>query len=390
MNNPETDRPDFARAQRFALVAAAAGLGVCALFLRDRTAVMQAYLLAFLYWMALTLGSLSLLLLQYVSGGRWGLTIRRFLEAAARMLPLMAVLFIPIVLQRARLYPWAMPEAAADHLIQLKVAYLNGTAWTVRAAVYFIVWIAITTAVVRLSRRQDETDTPEIAGKLRSISAPSLVAYALTVSFAAFDWGMSLEPHWFSTIYGVLYAAGGALGAISLATVVLSRVGNRAPFATFLKGETVGDLGNLTLAFTMFWTYISLSQMLIIWSGHLPEETPWYFSRFKHGWQYICMLLFGLQFALTFLLLLFRDRKRNLKRLWRVSLFVLVMRSVDLFWIIVPAFSPEHLRVRVVDVAALVGLGGVWFWFYLRALASAPLLPVRLVEAEAKGGAHHG
>ncbi|MCE9613489.1 MAG: hypothetical protein K8T26_04385 [Lentisphaerae bacterium] len=391
MSNSGNNQNQFSGGRRLALGLGVAGLAIClGLGLSQREAAMEAYLLAYLYWTAVALGCFSLLLLQYVSGGRWGLAIRRFLEAGASTLPLMAVLFIPILMQLKALYPWADPEVVAhDELIQMKVAYLNPTAFAIRTAVYFAVWIIISRLVIRWSRKLDAGDDPAIEARTRRLSAPALVIYSLTVTFAAFDWGMSLEPHWFSTIYGVIYAAGGALAALTLSTVVLSRVGPKGPHAAFMKPETIGDLGNLMLAFTMFWTYVSLSQFLIIWSGHLPEETPWYYVRLHGGWQWVGLGLLGMQFGLPFLLLLSRDRKRNLNRLAGVAIFILVMRYIDLYWLIVPAFT-DTLRLRVLDVVAMAGIGGIWFAVYLRSLASAPLLPVRLTRDATGGGDHHG
>lgn len=386
VDNPNT----FGGGSRLALGLGVAGLVLSAVFgLRARPAMMEAYLLAYLYWLAIALGSFSLLLLQYVTGGRWGLAIRRLLEAATSTIPLLALLFVPIYLFRQDIYLWADPEVMAhDHILQLKAAYLNGTSFAIRAAVYFITWIVSSRLVIGWSRRLDREDSPALTARLRRFSAPALVVYSLTVTFAAFDWGMSLEPHWFSTMYGVIYATGGALAAMALAIVVLARIANRGPHATFLKPETVGDLGNLTLAFTMFWTYVSLSQFLIIWSGHLPEETPWYFVRLHGGWQWVGLGLLGMQFGLPFLLLLSRERKRDLRRLALVAIYLLIMRYIDLFWLIVPAFS-DTVRLRVFDLCAMGGLGGIWFWAYLRALAAAPLLPARLA-AESGGGDHHG
>ncbi len=370
------------------LVAAA----LLALVSGGRTALMQAYLLAWLYWLAIALGSLSLLLLQHVTGGRWGLAIRRPLEAAAGTLPLLALLFIPILLQVGVIYSWADPEVIAhDEIVQKKLAYLNPLGFGIRAAVYFILWIGMARLLTRWSRQQDVSDDPVWIGKLRRLSAPGLVVYALTVTFAAFDWAMSLEPHWFSSVYGVLYASGAALAAITLAILVLTRIGRREPHASFLTPETVGDLGNLTLAFTMFWTYIAISQFLIIWSGHLPEETPWYYARLRGGWEWIGGSLLVLHFGLPFLLLLPRANKRNLQKLGGIALFLLIMRFADLLWLVAPAFSPDRLQLRLLDLAVLAGLGGVWFLIFLRALAAAPLLPPRLVAAQAAAAqnAHH-
>lgn len=379
------------RARPTALAIGAIGLAACVAFgLRSRETAMQAYLLAYLYWLAIALGSLSLLMLQYVTGGRWGLTIRRLLEAAAGTLPLMLVLFFPILLHLRTLFPWADPAVAAtDELIQKKLAYLNPTGFAVRALVYFAIWIVISRLLILWSRRQDHSDDPALARRLRRLSAPGLVLYSLSITFASFDWAMSLEPHWFSTIYGVLYGAGAAVAAMTFAIVVLSRLAPRGPHASFLKPETVGDLGNLTLAFTMFWTYISLSQFLIIWSGHLPEETPWYYVRMHGGWGVVGAGLFILNFALPFLFLLSRATKRNLNKMGRLAFYILIVRFMDLLWIVAPAFSPDAFRLGLAELAAMAGIGGVWVLVYLRGLAAAPILPARLAGADMEGN-HHG
>jgi len=379
------------RARPKALTIGVIGIAACFAFgLRSRETAMQAYLLAYLYWLAIALGSLSLLMLQYVTGGRWGLTIRRLLEAASGTLPAMLVLFIPILLHLRILFPWADPTlVAGDEILLKKVAYLNPGAFTIRALVYFAIWIVISRLLIRWSRRQDDNADPALERRLRRLSAPGLVLYSLSVTFASFDWAMSLEPHWFSTIYGVLYGAGAAVAAMTFATVVLSRLAPRGPHAAFLKPETVGDLGNLTLAFTMFWTYISLSQFLIIWSGHLPEETPWYFVRMHGGWGVVGAGLFILNFALPFLFLLSRATKRNLNKMGRLALYILIVRFMDLLWIVAPAFSPDAFRLGLPELAAMAGIGGLWIFTYTHALAAAPILPARLAGADMEDN-HHG
>lgn len=389
MSNIGHDQTLFRGGRRSAIILGVVGLAVCAAMCGGaREAVMQGYLLAYLYWAAVALGSLSLLLLQFVSGGRWGITIRRLLEAGASTIPVLAVLFIPIALQLQVLYPWARPEAATDQLLQLKAAYLNPTAFVIRTAICFVIWTVISRRVIHLSRMQDTDGSPAAASRLSKLSAPSLVIYALSVTFAAVDWGMSLEPQWFSTIYGVIYAIGAALAALSFAVVVLSRLANRAPFDTFMRPETSGDFGNLSLAFTMFWTYVSLSQFLIIWAGHLPEERPWYWVRLHGGWEWVGIALAILQFAVPFLLLLSQARKRTLRRLACVSLWILCMRFVDLTWLVAPAFSPDTVHLSWLTLPAMAGIGGVWVFFYLRHLASAPLLPVKVAEADAHARGH--
>jgi len=382
----------LAGGRRVALVVGVAGLAICAWSaLTDTATFFQAYLLAFAYVAAVTLGSLSILLIQHTVTGRWGLAIRRHLEAATRLLPLIAVLFIPVVLGLHHLYGWADPAVVAGSaVLQRKVAYLNVPGFIGRAVLYFAVWLTLAYILNRWSRRQDTITDVNLPIRFRQLAAPGLVAYALTVTFASFDWLMSLEPEWYSTMFGVQFFAGGALAAMSVTILVLSRTAKQGPLAAILKPETIGDLGNLTLAFTLFWTYVTFSQFLIIWSGNLPEEVPWYWDRVNGGWQYVGISLGLLQFIVPFLCLLPRSNRRDLRRLARLAAFILVMRFADLLWIVGPTFSPGLFRFPLVNVGAMAMLGGLWFWLYAGQLGRLPLLPLKDARLTAKEDSRHG
>jgi hypothetical protein len=226
------------------------------------------------------------------------------------------------------------------------------------------------------SFEQDRTKDPKLSRKLEVISGPGLVLLGLTITFASVDWVMSLEPHWFSTMYGLIFVVGDVLATLSFAICVISYLSDREPLAGFLKVSHYHDLGNLMLAFVMLWAYLSFSQYLIIWSGNLPEETPWYIHRTGHGWSAIAIVLILFHFALPFVLLLSRNTKRAAATLVKVAGFVLLMRLVDLFWQVAPAFYEEQLTIHWLDIAAPVAIGGIWLWFFARQLKDKPLLPL--------------
>jgi hypothetical protein len=358
------------------LLALAAGIAL------DRAQFFRSYLLGFLFWVGIGVGSLGLAMLNHLTGGLWGLVPRRFHEAAARTLPVMALLFVPVVLGASSLYTWAQPEVvAADELLQRKAAYLNVPFFAARAVLYFAVWGLLGWLVSSWSRQQDAGASPARAGRLRGLSAVGLVLLSLTTTFAAIDWGMSLAPHWFSTIYGVLFIVGWTLSALSFTIVLMSRLAGEEPFTRALQPVTVHDLGKLLLAFTMLWGYVNLSQFLIVWSGNISEETPFYLRRLQGGWQVVGVVLLVFHFALPFALLLSRDLKRSARTLGGVAALMLAMQLVDLFWLIGPdlvghGHEDVPLRVHWMDLAAALGLGGLWLHLFARQARAAPVLPV--------------
>jgi hypothetical protein len=294
----------------------------------------------------------------------------------------MALVFLPVVLGASSIYTWARPEVvAADVLLQKKATFLNVPFFTARAVFYFAVWGLLGWLVSSWSRQQDEGASPARAARLRGLSAVGLVLLSLTTTFAAVDWGMSLAPHWFSTIYGVLFIVGWTLSALSFTIVLMARLAGEEPFTRALQPVTVHDLGKLLLAFTMLWGYVNLSQFLIIWSGNISEETPFYIQRLQGGWQVVAVALLVFHFALPFALLLSRDLKRNARTLGAVAALMLVMQLVDLFWLIGPDLAGHGhgsvpLRVHWMDLAATVGIGGLWLHLFARAARAAPVLPV--------------
>lgn len=380
---------DLARWQRGALIAGGAGLAGCVLgvVLGFHQQFFRSYLVAFNLFLGVALGCLVILMLQHLTGGAWGFILRRPLEAGTRTLPLLAILFVPLAFGLTDLYSWANPEVVArDPDLEHKSRYLNVGFFLGRAAFYFAVWVGLALLLDYWSRRYDETGDFAVSERMRRSSGPGLVLYGLTVTFAAIDWLMSLEPHWYSTIYGGLIGMGQVLSGFTFAVAVLMLLGTRPPLDRVLSTNNLRDLGSLMLAFVMVWAYLGFSQFLLIWSGNLEEEIPWYVARLQGGWSYVGLALILFHFALPFVLLLSADLKRNRVTLAAVALLVLAMRVVDLFWLIVPAYR-VGLSVHLLDVAALVGVGGVWLWVFLWQVQQRPLLPVHAPPAEED---HHG
>ena len=263
-------------------------------------------------WLGITLGCLAIVMIHHLSGGAWGLVIRRLLEAGTRTLPIMALAFLPIAFGVRVLYLWARPDAvASDAVLREKALYLNVPFFLVRAVLYFTIWGTVAYWLNRWSLEQDHSPDPRLARKLQLLSAAGIVLYALTITFASIDWVMSLEPHWFSTIFGILFMGGQALSALSFAIAAAVLLALRPPFSDVLSRAHLHDLGKLLMAFVMLWAYFNFSQFLIIWSANLAEEAPWYVHRLGHGWQAIGLLLVVFHFALPFALLLSRGLKRN-------------------------------------------------------------------------------
>ena len=371
--------PELKGLQSRLLLAGGVGAALCAVGLLVNPAqFVRSLLPAYMWILSIALGSLALVMVHQVSGGAWGVVIRRILGAASRTLPLLTLLFIPIALGLHALYPWAdEAHVAEDPILQWKQPYLNAPFFLARAAIYFAVWNAIAFFLNKWSVEQDATGDPDIPRKMQLLSAGGLLAYGLTITFAAFDWLMSLEPHWFSTMYGVLIMGGHALSAMAFAILVLSWLARRPPLHDLISPNHFHDLGNLLLGFTMLWTYFGFSQYLIIWSANIPEETEWYIHRTGHGWQIIAVGLVIFHFAVPFLVLLSRAVKRHSPILAKVAAGLLVMRFVDLFWLSAPAFAGDGgFHIHWLDVVVPISLAAVWLGFFVHQLRGRALLPL--------------
>jgi len=370
--------PQLERLEKTALKVGAAGVALCALgAVLNLDQFFRSYLLGYLFWAGITLGSFGLLMVHHLSGGGWGYAIRRCLESAIRTLPLIAILLLPILLGVHHLYIWSDAGlVAGDKVLESKQAYLNVPFFVIRAIIYFLIWGVYGWMLNKWSFEQDRTKNPRLSRRLEVISGPGLVLLGFTITFASVDWVMSLDPHWFSTMYGLIFVVGDVLASLSFAICLISYLSDREPLAGFLKVSHYHDLGNLMLAFVMLWAYLSFSQFLIIWSGNLPEETPWYLHRTAHGWMAIAIGLILFHFALPFVLLLSRRTKRVAATLVKVAVFVLAMRLVDLFWQVAPAFYKEHFTIHWLDLAAPVAIGGLWVAYFARQMKDKALLPL--------------
>jgi len=374
-----TDAAPLARFQQRALMVGIVGLAAGAIGgFMDPGQLLRSWLVAFLFCVGLTLGSLALLMLQHLSGGQWGMVSRRVFEAATRTIPFVALCFVPVLIGLPTLFEWARPEAAENAIIQAKAGYLNTSFFIVRGVVFFAFWTVCVFLLNRWSAEQDtgQATTPADSVRFRKVSAPGLLFLVITVTLASVDWVMSLDPEWFSTIFGLITIQGWGLTALALTIVVLSKLTDVAPFSDFLTKRHFHDLGKLLLAFVMLWAYLNFSQFLIIWSGNLPEEIPWYVRRTTGNWGYVAIALVLGHFAIPFTLLLSQDLKKRPALLAKVAMFIIAMRLVDLIWLVVPEFRSGGLLIHWMDLAVPVGLTGIWLFLFARNLRSRALLPL--------------
>jgi hypothetical protein len=372
--------PNLSRVQTRALIVGVVGfvvLLVSAFF--DRKQFFQAYIVGFTFWSGIAVGSLALLMLQHLTGGGWGLVIRRILEASTRTLPLVVLLFIPIIIGAHSLYEWTDPAVLeANKVVRGKTPYLNLQFFTIRAAVFFGVWLILAFFLNKWSLEQDRTGDRAYAKNMRVLSGPGMVLLIFSVTFAAIDWFMSLEPEWSSTIYGFIFVASWSLSALAFTIAVIANLAKSEPMNRIVAALHFHDLGKLLLALVMLWAYFAFSQFLIIWSGNLPEEIHWYMTRMHGAWGVIIITVAILHFGAPFLFLLSRSLKRNPSKLVIVAGLVLVMRVIDLWWMLIPAFTHEHFPVRTIllYVVSPIAIGGLWIAFFTYQLGKRALIPI--------------
>lgn len=371
----------------------------------DAETAMRGWLLGFIFWAGIGIGGLGILLLQYLTGGAWGVVIRRVAEACSRTIPLLALLFAPIGMGMFNLYDWTHLQAAGtDDFLNKRGWYMEPEWWVARAVLYFAIFSAIAYLLNKWSRQQDDSanyeESAKYLGSATRISGPALVVYVLTVSFASVDWLMTLEPHWFSTMWGFLFVAGWALSCFCFAVTILAFLSDKPPLDRVLGKRHFHDIGKLMLALVMIWAYFNFSQYLIIWSGNLTEETPFYLVRSKGSWGAMGLILIIFHFAFPFLILLMQDFKRKAKWLAALAIFILFMRLVDMYYIIGP--SPmigeveKHLlempfRLSPWDIVAPIAIGGIWLWWFIRELKKRALVPYKdpFFENAIKHGKSH-
>ncbi len=349
-------------------------------FTDGRAQFFRAYLMGFMLWLGIALGSMAIIMIRHLTGGGWGVVIRRIQGAAMRTLPALAVLFIPIIFGMHTLYIWARPLSEVtdkhlrEHLEDITRTYLTSSGFIWRAVFYFAVWNLLSFLLSKWSKDGDRPDGPDNTDRFKVIAGPGLILYGFTVSFAAIDWVMSLDPSWISTIFGLVVLIGQVLSAMCFAVIIERILFDYKPMSGMLKPDFVHDHGKWMLAFTMVWAYFNFSQWLIIWAGNLPAEITYYIRRLNGGWGYVGLLVVLFHFAVPFSILLSRPFKRDIRKLVWLAVWLLIMRYVDLFWIIQPNFSPTF-RLTLADVVVPVAIGGLWLAFFFRNLAGLPLLP---------------
>jgi len=346
----------------------------------------RAYLLGFMCWLGVALGSMAILMIRHLTGGGWGTVIRRILGAAMRTLPLLFALFIPMFFGIRKVYIWAQPlgniedKHLREHLEQITQTYLTVNGFIIRAIFYFAVWNVLSFLLSKWSMQTDSPNAPDNSGRFKAVSGPGLILYGFTISFATIDWIMSLDPSWISTIFGLVILIGEVLSAMCFAVVVERILFDYKPMSEMLKPDFVHDHGKWMLAFIMVWAYFNFSQWLIIWAGNLPAEITFYLRRLNGGWGYIGMILVLFHFVIPFAMLLSRPFKRNIRKLVWVAVLLLFMGWLDLLWIIEPTFS-KTLAITVADIVVPIAIGGIWLWYFFRNLASLPLLPAYDTDA---------
>jgi hypothetical protein len=384
------------RFQRIALLIGFVGLvvGVVGALTGSLDRFFQAYLFAFLFWLGLSLGSLAFLMIHFLTGSKWGLTVRRVCEAASSTLWLMPILFIPLLFHLPGLYLWARPEAVqASSVLQGKSLYLNVPFFIVRAAIYFAIWILLAFFINRMSAQWTKNGDEAIKERLKGLSALGLIIYALTMTFAAIDWMMSLEPFWDSSIYGLIVIFGQLLTSLSFSILVLNLVpglGLGRDWNVRTTPIPFKDLGALMLTFVVGWAYLAYFQLLIIWAADIPREVAWYYNRIQGGWLTVAVLVAVLQIALPFALLLTRRVRNNMRLLAGLGGMIALVYLANLFWQVMPAFYPGQFNLSWLDIVLPIGIGGLWVSGFLDALKRRPVLrEVEQASLEAKHEPEH-
>jgi len=387
---PYSPPADIEARRSRALVIGGGALLLCAVgFFLNRDQFFRAWLIGYMLWLGVALGSMGWMMIHHLSGGAWGMVVRRVWEASSRTLPLLTILFIPVVLGLNRLYPWTHAELMqTNEVLRHKSVYLNPTFFLARAAVYFIGWNVIAWRMTALSRAQD-AGSVEATRSMQRLSGGGLVFLALSITFVGVDWFMSLNPDFYSTMFGFLFINYLGLAGLAFTIIMAAYLRGKEPLRALFRPSHFADYGKLTLAFVMMWAYFQFSQYLLIYAANLQDEIPYVLTRIDGGWQYLAIFLVIFQFAVPFGLLLSRPLKRSPERLVKVAVFLLIIRLIDTFMYVTPEFTAaganrwmvpgEHqsaLFVNWLDIVTPVAIGGIWFWMFFTQLRQRPLLPI--------------
>jgi len=367
-------------------VLGAVGLGTSLLFAGgDPARFYFSWLTAYLYFLSIALGGLFFVMTLFVTKAGWGVSLRRVAENVMATLPWFLLLFIPVWIGRHELYDWTRPEVVAKSaMLQGKSGYLNEGFFLVRAIFFLVVWSGFAVYFSTRSARQDTTRDEQITRRLSSISAPGLLIFSLTATFASVDWMMSLEAEWYSTMFGVYFFAGSVIGIFGFMVATLTALRARGVLKGVVTVEHLHDMGKLLFAFTVFWAYIAFSQYFLIWYADIPEETAYFHHRSHGGWPTVGMLLAFGHFAVPFFFLMPRIVKRSTGLLAAGAVWLLVMHYLDLYWCVMPVHDPEGPHPSVLDLAAFLAVGGIFlsaFGWTSSRRALVPLGDPRLAES---------
>ncbi|MCC6962886.1 MAG: hypothetical protein IT585_06505 [candidate division Zixibacteria bacterium] len=343
----------------------------------DAQQFLASYLTAFTYWVSLGLGGLFFVMLHHLVNAQWSIVLRRIAENVMYALPLMIVFFLPVAFGLGSLYKWTdTAYVAADHLLSLKAGFLNTGFFLIRSFAYLVIWAVLAIKLYRLSLQQDQGHQPGLTKTWRKISAPGIIVFAITLTFASWDWLMSLDAHWYSTIFGAYYFAGATMAMMAFTLLTVLLLARRGILTDVITVEHYHDLAKLLFAFIVFWAYMGFSQYFLIWYANIPEETIWYQHRWVGSWKAISLLIVFGHFAVPFLLLITRAAKRSALWLIAMCVWMLFMHYIDLYWLVFPNFSHHGAHFSWMDLATMMAIGGVFVWYFWKRLAEQPLVPV--------------
>jgi hypothetical protein len=351
-------------------------------YFQDKTNFFLNYLTAFVFWLSVALGALFFIMIHHITGANWSTVLRRISENIAATMPLMVILFIPILFGIHELYEWSHPElvdpnsAQFDKIIYGKSGFLNIPFFYIRTAVYLIVWTWLALSLRKKSLVQDNGHNDKITSSFKKLSAQGIILFAITITFASFDWLMSLDPHWFSTIFGVYIFSGSLLAFLCFLVIMLTYHRKNNAFNNIFTIEHYHDIGKLIIAFIIFWAYMAFSQYFLIWYANLPEENYWFLYRWENSWKYISLLIIFGHFVLPFIALITRIAKRSVIFMSAVSIWILVMHYLDLYWLVLPTHHRDGIHFNFYDIAPLLGIGGLFVWYFWRLHSSKPVIPV--------------
>jgi len=372
---------------KFGIIAAILGVIGLALsgvgYFVDTRQFLFSWLTSLAYWVTVGLGALFFVMLHHLVGARWSTVIRRIAENLTWGLPVLAIFFLPVLFNMQELFAWSRPEVVAgDHLIAGKSGYLNVPFFAIRLAAYFMIWFLLVSLLNKYSSQQDKGSTEQLTKRMRAVSAVGMFLFAITITLAAFDWLMSLDAHWYSTIYGVYVFAGSFLALLAVLVLIVLCLRSKGILKDAITSEHDHDLGKLMFAFTIFWGYMAFSQYLLIWYGNIPEETVWFLHRWTGSWKTASLVLVFGQFVVPFFVLFPQTIKRIPVVMKLVALWLLIMHWVDLYWLIMPSLHHE-VHFSWMDLTSMVGIGGVFLWFFWRGMTSRPLVPIKDPTLEA-------